>query len=174
MDEHSEPTATAVVAEYTMRLRNAVCLSRMAKEVLLNPKKSKGLTAEQREELNEDVQRAAMLADRGFRFNLLGDVGDIIGVWLALEGIIIREEIEGTTVTCTTVPGCAAERICAMNKILDRKRADGFKALIPAKLHYPVPYDAMSDGCPVMVPRPAAMVEYADACDDTASVGRAR
>lgn len=167
MSEDIEVTEL-VTKEFTMRLRNAVARSRMAAVVLLGTK-AKGLTDEQLDELNEDVQRAAMLADRGFRYGLLCDTGDICGVWMAVEAIIIREEVDGFKFNCATVPGCDAARVCAMNRAVDRKVVDGFKPFRPVILHLPVPYDAMSDGCPMMIARTPAMIEHADACDDTAS-----
>ena len=172
MSEDMEVT-DSVTKEFTMRLRNAVARSRMAAVVLIGTK-ARGLTDEQRDKLHEDVQRAAMLAERGFRFGLLCDTTEIRGVWTAIEAIFIREEVDGFKFNCVTVPDCAAARICAMNRAVDRKVADGFKSVHPVILHLPVPFDAMSDSCPMMVERPPAMVEYADACDDTASVGRVR
>lgn len=149
MSEEIVVTALTISKEYTLRLRYATERSRSAQEDLHRNRQS-CLSAESCQDLVDDVEYAARIAERGFRFDQLLDIPNANGVWLAAEAIIISHEVRGTSFDCFKVPGCSAARICAMNSLVDRKIEDGYRPSYKVTFHQPVLYDAMADGCPKM------------------------
>lgn len=161
MTEEIVVTALTISKEYTLRLRYATDRSRFAKEQLSRNRLG-SLSADKRQDLLDDIEYAAELAERGFKLDQLVDIPNANGVWLAAEAIIIHHEVEGISFDCFKVKGCPVARICAMNNVVDRKKEDGYHPSHAVSLHQPVPYEAMSDGCPKMDERDLTEIDLCE------------
>lgn len=149
--EIKEVDPVVAATEYTLRLRLALERAKEASSVLHYTKGE--LRADDVQELLETISVAAVLAERGFRLDHLIETSTMNGAWLAAEAKILGCETEGMNFRCANLPGCAAERLCAMNNLIDRMVADGCCLTGVKQRHLPVPYSAMADGCTKMQPR---------------------
>ncbi len=101
-----------------------------------------GLQSSDPELAAESGALASKLAERGLFNQLFNEPGE---VQMAAMAITKQIQVEGiTSVTCTLLPGCGCEQLCAANSFLEVEAANGSISteLFHASVYrFPCPYD---------------------------------